>query len=125
MSAICPSVCMSANILRVRDPYGPVIITSVLRNELLLYRSAHVLLSHLRQILHRQRVSIVFHENCKCDLSLLFSVRPRYITVPVHAPLVALIPSNSEELASLSSLELETLARGCIGRLARTYRMDD
>lgn len=45
MSAICPSVCMSANILRVRDPYGPVIITSVLRNELLLYRSAHVLLS--------------------------------------------------------------------------------
>ena len=33
MSAICPSVCMSANILRVRDPYGPVIITSVLRND--------------------------------------------------------------------------------------------
>ena len=46
MSAICLSVYQSANMLRVRDPYGPVIIiTSVLRNELLLYRSAHALLS--------------------------------------------------------------------------------
>ena len=45
MSAICPSVCPSANMLRVRDPYGAVIMTSVLRNELLLYRSALVLLS--------------------------------------------------------------------------------
>ena len=39
----CLSACQSS--LHVEDPHGPAIMTSVLHDELLLHRSAHVLCS--------------------------------------------------------------------------------
>ena len=88
-SPLCP-ICVAYPILKCVPIFGLHYETRVvptLLNNIRLFliastcKGPYLLCVHTGQILVRQlsrppKVSIVFHENCRCDLQLLFSVRP-------------------------------------------------